>query len=233
MSGALYIVATPIGNLKDITFRAVEILKSVDIILAEDKRVTGKLLAEYDIIPKKFISYHQHSKDNKKFEILNYLIKGENMAYVSDAGTPGVSDPGNELVSFVVESNSSVDVVPIPGPTAITTALSVSGINVNKFVFLGFLPKKKRKKLFNWLKEGDPSAGSGQGIPFAFYESPNRIINSLELIREEFGGDVEVFIARELTKLHESLYRGKLSEIVKQFQKMGKIKGELVVVIRQ
>ncbi|MBN1169216.1 16S rRNA (cytidine(1402)-2'-O)-methyltransferase [Candidatus Woesebacteria bacterium] len=222
MSGTLFIVATPIGNLKDMSYRAVEILKNSEIILAEDTRVTGKLLSEYDIHPDKFISFHQHTKDDKKYEVLNHLLKGKDVAYVSDAGTPGISDPGNELVCFVAENNPDIKIVPIPGASAIVTALSVSGMNVNKFVFLGFLPKKKRTKLFAWLKEGK--------VPFAFYESPNRIIKSLEAVREEFGEDIDVFIARELTKIHESIYRGTVSEVIQKLQDDA-VKGEFVVIV--
>jgi 16S rRNA (cytidine1402-2'-O)-methyltransferase len=220
MPGTLYIVATPIGNLKDITLRALDILKQVDYILAEDTRVTKKLLMHYDIdIP--VLSYHQHSKEEKRFEILKKLIDGKDLALVSDAGTPGISDPGNELIAFLIEKEPDINIVPIPGPSALVTALSVSGFRADKFIFLGFLPKKKRSKLFSWLKEGK--------YTFCFYESPKRILKTLEILKEEFG-DRKVFIARELTKLHESLYRGETSEVIEKLQK-DPVKGEIVVVV--
>ena len=256
MTGTLYIVATPIGNLEDVTLRGIRILNEVDIVIAEDTRVTKKLLtflndqfpisnllnkttvkhirneknpqsqvANHQSLQSHkplLISYHQHSNDYRKLEILQYIISGKNIALVTDAGTPGISDPGNELISFLVENVPDIKIVPIPGPSAITTSLSVSGLNVNKFVFLGFLPKKKRTKLFAWLKEGN--------IPFAFYESPKRITKTLEVLANEFGDDTTVFIARELTKIHETLYRGILTDIAKQIGDKP-VKGEIVVIV--
>ena len=221
MLGTLYIVATPIGNLEDITLRALKTLKEVDLILAEDTRVTSILLKHYDI-KVSVLSYHQHSKDGTKLRILSELLAGKNLALVTDAGTPGISDPGNELIDFILEKEPTVKVVPIPGPTAITTALSASGFRVNSFVFLGFLPKKKRIKLFNWLKDGE--------ISFAFYESPNRILKTLDALVESFGEGRRVLVARELTKLYETLYRGTISEVKLQLEKQ-KVRGEMVVVV--
>ena len=220
MPGTLYIVATPIGNLKDITLRALEVLRRSDFILAEDTRVTKKLLIHYDIqIP--VLSYHQHSQEQKRNEILRLLVEDKNLALVSDAGTPGISDPGNELIAFLIEKEPDIKIIPVPGPSALTTALSVSGFRADKFVFLGFLPKKKRSKLFSWLKEGK--------YTFCFYESPKRILKTLEVLKEEFSNR-KVFIARELTKLHESLYRGGISEVIKGLQK-DPVKGEIVVIV--
>ena len=220
MLGTLYIVATPIGNLEDITFRAVKTLKEVDLILAEDTRVTKKLLGHYDI-KTNLVSYHQHSSDSKKLQILSKLIEGKNLALVSDAGTPGISDPGNELINYVLERSPKMQIVPVPGPSAITAALSVSGFRTDRYIFLGFLPKKKRTKLFGWLKESKTS--------FAFYESPNRLVKTLEVLSEYFGPETRVLVARELTKLHESLYRGTIKEVQDQLPEM--IKGEVVVVV--
>lgn len=244
----LYIVATPIGNLEDITLRALNTLKNVDLILAEDTRVTGKLLKHFEI-PTPMKSYHQHSSDLVKQEILGLLMQGKDIALVTDAGTPGISDPGNELLDFIFEhttfrssllrgvalgdqpeaqraeslsTSDNFQVSPIPGPSALATAISVSGFNMSKFVFLGFLPKKKRKKVFEWLKVGK--------INFVFFDSPYRVIKSLEEIKSEFGDEIRVFVARELTKLHESLYRGKIDEVI-QSLKVGKVKGEVVVLI--
>ena len=220
MPGTLYIVATPIGNLEDLTFRALRILKEVDVILAEDTRVSSKLLSHYDI-DTHILSYHQHSSEEKKIEILKLLLDGKNLALITDAGTPGISDPGNELIDFIFKNAPDIKIVPIPGASAITTTLSVSGFKTDKFVFIGFLPKKKRIKLFNWLKSGATS--------FAFYESPKRITKSLRVLEENFGSDTHIFIARELTKMYETLYRGTIRE-VEEMIKEG-VKGEIVVVV--
>ena len=213
-------MATPIGNLKDITIRALDVLKESDFILAEDTRVTKKLLMHYDI-QVSVLSYHQHTQEQKMNEILRLLIEGKNLALVTDAGTPGISDPGNELIAFLLEKEPDINIVPIPGASALVTALSVSGFRADKFVFLGFLPKKRRSKLFAWLKEGKDA--------FCFYESPKRILKTLEMLKEEFGNR-NVFVARELTKLHESLYRGNISEVIDKLQK-DPVKGEIVVVV--
>ena len=245
-SGTLYIVATPIGNLEDITLRALRILKESDIILAEDTRVTQKLLSfvnlqftnhnfqtkdnsQSTIHKPLLISYHQHSGEPKKLEILNHLLGGKNVALVTDAGTPGISDPGNELIDFLLSYKTDLKIVPIPGASALTSALSVCGFDVNKFVFLGFMPKKKRNKLFDWLKEGS-SANSGRTITFAFYESPKRILKTLEMLEKVFGGYIRVFIAREMTKLHETLYRDRVRK-VHNLLEQDKIRGELVVIV--
>lgn len=213
-------MATPIGNLKDVTLRALDVLKESDFILAEDTRVTKKLLMHYDI-QVSVLSYHQHTQEQKMNEILRLLIEGKNLALVTDAGTPGISDPGNELIAFLLEKEPGIKITPIPGASALTTALSVSGLRTNKFVFLGFLPKKRRSRLFAWLNEGKDT--------FCFYESPKRILKTLEVLKEEFGNR-NVFVARELTKLHESLYRGSMSEVIEKLQK-DPVKGEIVVVV--
>lgn len=221
MTGTLYIVATPIGNLEDITLRALRILKEVDLVLAENTRQTSVLLNYYDIkVPT--LSYFQHSGEGRKLEILSQLLDGKNLALVTDAGTPGISDPGNELIDFLLSYDPNIKIVPIPGASAITTALSVSGFNVNKFLFLGFLPKKKLNKLFDWIKTGK--------ISFAFYESPNRILKTLDLLERTFGKGTHVFIARELTKLHETLHRGTIEEVRDTLDE-AKIRGEIVVVV--
>ncbi len=221
MPGTLYIVATPIGNLKDITLRAIETLHKVDLVLAEDTRVTKKLFSRFNINTA-MISYHQHSAVSKKDRILKELIDNRNIALVTDAGTPGVSDPGNELIGYLLDKEEKIKVVPIPGPAAITTAISVSGLKMSKFLFIGFLPKKKKNKLFDWIRTGK--------ISFAFYESPKRIIKSLETIIEFFGDETRVFIGRELTKMHESTYRGKIVNVIAKLKKEN-IKGEIVVLV--
>jgi len=221
MLGNLYIVATPIGNLKDITLRAIETLHKVDLILAEDTRVSKKLLERYNISTK-LISYHQHSKEEKKKKILLDLLSGKNLALITDSGTPGVSDPGNELISYLVEREKEIGVVPIPGASAIACAISVTGLKMSKFLFLGFLQKKKRKKLFEWIKL--------QKYPFCFYESPKRVLKTLDTLEEYFGKEINVFIARELTKMHETLYRGTLEKVRRNLSK-DKVKGEIVVIV--
>ena len=229
MIGTLYIVATPIGNLEDITLRALSVLKEVDLILAEDTRVSSKLTTHHSLHTP-VTSYHQHSSEKVKLRILTDLISGKNLALVSDAGTPGISDPGNELIDFILDKEPTIKIVPIPGPAAITAAASVSGFKMSKFLFLGFLPKKKRNKLFEWIKKGE--------IAFAFYESPNRIVKTLDFLEEQLGKDKRILVARELTKLHETLYRGSIKDVKQSLRfrrkgrlKEGKIKGEIVVVV--
>jgi len=212
----LYIVATPIGNLKDITVRALETLKSVDLILAEDTRVTQKLLEAYDI-KKPLVSYHQHSNEATTKDILSRLQSGQNIALVSDAGTPGINDPGGKLVEAVANSKLSIKIVPIPGSNAAIAALSISGFPTDQFTFLGFPPNKKgRKTFFEKLKSMETTA--------VFYESPFRISKALQ----ELPQDREIMVARELTKKFETIYRGKASEIKIPTDQ---IKGEFVVVI--
>lgn len=221
MSGELYIVATPIGNLGDMTERAREMLSKVDYILAEDTRVTRKLL-EALRIDVKVKSYHQHSKESRKFEILNDLIKGNNIALVSDAGTPGISDPGNELVGFIYD-NSDIRVIPIPGASAVTTALSVSGFDTQSYLFGGFFPRKKRSRIGVWFE---------LNIPLVFFESSNRIVKTLEWIRSEVG-ERRVFVARELTKMHETHYRGEIGEVIDKLGEENFLKGEIVFVVEK
>lgn len=219
----LFIIATPIGNLSDITLRALETLKSLDVLYAEDKRVTSKLLNHHDIRVPELKTYNQHSSIKVRQGVAEDIIAGKKIGLVTDAGTPGISDPGNELIEFVLGQIPDVRIVPIPGASALTTTLSVSGMNANRFVFLGFLPKRKRQKLFKWLKDGE--------LTFAFYESPNRIIKSLETVKEYFG-EVEVVVARELTKMHERVYRGSIGEVLRLLESE-KVKGEIVVVVSQ
>ncbi|MEK7579826.1 MAG: 16S rRNA (cytidine(1402)-2'-O)-methyltransferase [Patescibacteria group bacterium] len=219
----LYIVATPIGNLKDATFRAIETLKEVDFILAEDTRETFKLLNFYSI-KKPLVSYFQHSKISKVEYILNLLKQGKNLALVSDAGTPGINDPGGKLISEVIKRfGDSVQIVPVPGPNAAITALSISGFNVDKFLFLGYPPHKKgRKKFFVEIAESK--------YPVVFYESVHRILKTLkELSNFENLKNRDIIVCRELTKKFETIYRGKISEILPQIEKENL--GEFVVII--
>ncbi len=221
MTGTLYIVATPIGNLEDITLRALKTLKEVDLIISEDTRVVSKLLSHFEI-EKDTLSYHQQSNDYRKAEILNRLLSGTNIALVTDAGTPGISDPGNELIDFVTKNNSEVKVVAIPGPSSLTTALSVCGFDVSHFTFIGFWPKKKAIKTIKMVR-------SGEGV-VVFFESPYRIIKTLDFLIKELGEEKQIFVGRELTKVFETLYRGNLKE-VKAKLLGSKLKGEIVCVL--
>ena len=221
MTGILYVVATPIGNLKDITFRAVEILKSVNLIIAEDTRVTRKLLIHYDI-KTPLDNYHQHSSQNKMYDILRRLISGESIALVTDAGTPGISDPGNELIFFLLQQEPNISVKSIPGASSLSAILSICAFNMNSHIFLGFMPKKGQSKLFDKLEKIK--------LPFVYFESPHRLIKNLEAIKNYFGSDTEVFIGRELTKMHEETFRGNISEVLENLGKSN-LKGEVVVVV--
>ncbi len=219
----LYIVATPIGNLKDITLRALEILKSVDLILCEDTRVTKKLLLKYEI-EKPLWSYHQHSRLNKIEQIISELSSGKNIALVSDAGTPGISDPGGILIQAVYEKlGEDVKIVPIPGPNAAISALSISGFPADNFHFLGFPPNKKGRKTF-FGKTGQIKE------TIVFYESKYRIEKTL-LELEKSIGNRQIIVCRELTKQFETIYRGLAKECLDALRK-DKILGEFVIVIR-
>lgn len=225
----LYIVGTPIGNLEDITVRALRVLKEVDLILCEDTRVTKRLLAKYDIATPT-MSYHAQSKLAKVDKILALLEEGKNLALVSDAGTPCISDPGMLLVSQVLALKvsgqlSNIQIVPIPGPSALITALSAAGISVAEFSFLGFLPHKKgRETLFKEIAESKRV--------MAFYESPHRIEKSLESLEKFCGADRGVIVARELTKIYEEFVRGTVAEARAHFAKNpDRVRGEFVVIV--
>jgi 16S rRNA (cytidine1402-2'-O)-methyltransferase len=222
----LYIIATPIGNLEDVTFRALRILREVDLILCEDTRVTKKLLDRYQI-GKPLLSYHQHSKLQKINYILDLLRAGKNLALVSDAGTPGISDPGNLLIKEVVEKlGEKVKIIPVPGSSAVAAAASISGFPMDRFLFLGFPPaKRKRQKFFKEVIESK--------YPVIFYESPYRIIktlNELKLATGDKQQETRIVVARELTKKFETVYRGNISEVLQRIEK-DVIKGEFVVIV--
>jgi len=222
----LYIVGTPIGNLKDISIRALEVLKDVDLILCEDTRVTQKLLNHFEI-KTKTLSYHQHSKLKKVKYILELLEEGQNLALVSDAGTPGISDPGNKLVEEVVKLLSEqVNVIPIPGASALTASASIPGFQMDKFSFLGFPPqKRKRKKFFQEVVNSK--------YPVIFYESPYRILKTLNEI-SIINNKLSVVVCRELTKKFETIYRGTIEQVIEKIknpQPGEKIKGEFVIII--
>jgi 16S rRNA (cytidine1402-2'-O)-methyltransferase len=219
-----YIVATPIGNMGDITLRALETLKSVDLILCEDTRETKKILDKYGI-SKPTMSYHAQSKLSKTDKILELLEEGKNLALVSDAGTPGISDPGALLVSQIKEHlRDDIEVVPIPGPTALITALSGSGLPTHEFTFLGFLPHKKgRETLFKEIRDSKRTV--------VFYESTHRILKTLESL-QKFCPDKRVCVARELTKIYEEFKTGSPAEVLEYFQKnIEKQRGEFTVIV--
>ena len=222
----LYIVATPIGNLEDITFRAIKILKEVDLIACEDTRQTIKLLNKYDI-KNKLVSYHQHSKVQKIDYLITQLISGNDIALVSDAGTPGISDPGSKLIQEAI--NNNIEVVPIPGPSALITALSGAGVDTSKFVYYGFIPHKKgRQTMINNIIKEEQTV--------VFYESCHRILKTLEALKDcdlpDRQAGKQIIIARELTKIYEEFLRGTASELIEIFEKdTVKLKGEFTVIV--
>ncbi|MCK9344962.1 MAG: 16S rRNA (cytidine(1402)-2'-O)-methyltransferase [Candidatus Pacebacteria bacterium] len=222
----LYIIGTPIGNLEDITLRALRVLKEVDLVLCEDTRVTKRLLSKYEI-DTPTMSYHAQSKLAKVDKILELLTEGKNIALVSDAGTPCISDPGVLLVSQVREKfGDDVSIVPIPGPSALITALSAAGISVAEFTFLGFLPHKKgRETLFKEIAESTRV--------MAFYESTHRIEKALESLEKFCGADRHVIVARELTKIYEEFVRGTVAEVRAHYAKNpDRVRGEFVVIVQ-
>ncbi|MDQ3821298.1 MAG: 16S rRNA (cytidine(1402)-2'-O)-methyltransferase, partial [Acidobacteriota bacterium] len=221
MAGTLYLVATPIGNLEDITLRALRVLREVNVIACEDTRYTRRLLNHYDIRTKT-LSYHEHNERERAAELCAMLLAGANIAVVSDAGTPGISDPGFRLVSDSVARG--VSVVPIPGPTAFVAALVASGLPTDEFFFAGFLPARSsaRRARLTELRALNST--------LIFYEAPHRIGQTVADAREILG-EREAAIARELTKLHEEIARGRLSELIERFASEDSARGEMVLLI--
>ncbi|MDO5518609.1 MAG: 16S rRNA (cytidine(1402)-2'-O)-methyltransferase [Clostridium sp.] len=219
-NGKLYLVPTPIGNLKDITLRALEVLKEADLIAAEDTRQTLKLLNHFEI-KKPLISYHKFNEQGKSNEIINLLEEGKSIALVSDAGTPGISDPGSVIVERCIKENIEFEV--LPGATAITTALVYSGLDTTKFLFRGFLPRenKDRKAVTSELLNCQET--------LIFYEAPHRLLDTLSFLLDTFG-DRRIAVCRELTKLYEQIHRGTLSEVLNYFIE-NKPRGEFVLVL--
>lgn len=218
--GILYIVATPIGNLGDITLRALEVLKGVDLILCEDTRVTAKLL-EHFAIKKPVDSYHHHTDAKKMRGIISRLQNGENLALVTDAGTPGISDPGNMLVAEALRIDPEIQIFGIPGASAIAVALSISGFPTDKFTFMGFPPhKNKRQKYFKEVGATEHTV--------IFYESGHRILKCMQELKEILKPDTQVMVCRELTKKFETVYRGNILEVA---EKIKDERGEFVVVV--
>ncbi len=224
MEGKLSIVATPIGNLEDITLRAIRVLKEADYILCEDTRVTGKLLKHYEI-ETKMKRYDAHATEGSHLSILKDLEEGKLVALVSDAGTPGISDPGVFLVDLVRKNLPTATIEAIPGASAVTAAFSIAGISGNEFLFLGFIPQKKgRETFFKNL--------STYEMPVMFYESTHRIMKTLEAFPKYLKEDAVIVIGRELTKLHEEVVRGNSEEVLKYFnENPDHIRGEFVVIV--
>lgn len=223
--GNLFVIATPIGNLKDITLRALETLKSVDFVLAEDTRITFKLLSYYDI-KKPILSYHKFSKEKVYEKIYKLLLEGKNLALVSDAGTPSISDPGSKLIQFLINKNPNIKIIPIPGPSALTAALSVAGATDNQFTFLGYPPHQRgRKKFFEKLKQIET-------WPIVLYESPHRFLKTLKELKEVFGENLKIIVCRELTKIYEEIWRGEIKNALNYFNPQN-IKGEIVIILQK
>lgn len=220
MSGTLCVVATPIGHLKDITLRALETLKACDVIVCEDTRVTSKLLSAYDI-SKPLKSIHEHASEGAVERIIDLLREGKHLAYVSDAGTPNVNDPGGKLVQAAFEAGMRIEA--IPGPSALTAAISVCGFPMDEFTYLGFIPHKKGRKTF--FEEI-----AGRRTPSAFLESTHRIEKTMESLVTTLSANRKIFIGRELTKMHETLYRGTASDVQKRVLGSS-TKGEFVIIV--
>jgi len=220
--GTLYLVGTPIGNLEDITFRAVRTLKEVQLIACEDTRQTQKLLNHYGI-ETHTTSYHEHNELTKSAELVMQLEQGKNIALVSDAGMPGISDPGFRLVTLAIRHH--IPVVPVPGPSAFLSALVASGLPTDAFRFLGFLPSKEgqRAKLLESVKNSTRT--------LIFYEAPHRLMESVEEVVQALGPERPTVVAREVTKLHEEFVRGTSSEVLRMLKERDEIRGEITLLI--
>ena len=220
MSGSLFMVATPIGNLEDVTARSRRVLGEVDAIACEDTRVTSKLLAHLGL-QKPLVSLHEHSNPKAVTALIERMLAGESIAYACDAGTPGMNDPGGKLVQAAMEAHIKIE--PIPGPSALTTAISVCGFPMDEFLYIGFIPHKKgRETLFKEMAERE--------TPTIFLESTHRIMKTLEALAKHLDPMREIFIGRELTKLHETLYRGMITDVIQRLEATS-TKGEFIVII--
>ncbi|MEH2109143.1 16S rRNA (cytidine(1402)-2'-O)-methyltransferase [Nostoc sp.] len=219
--GTLYVVGTPIGNLEDITFRAVRILQTVDIIAAEDTRHTGKLLQHFQVKTPQ-VSYHEHNRTSRIPELLEHLVNQKAIALVSDAGMPGISDPGYELVKACIEAG--IPVVPIPGASAAITALSAAGLPTDRFVFEGFLPAKTQQR------QEHLESLQTESRTLIFYESPHRLRDTLQDLAEVWGSDRQIVLGRELTKLYEEFWRGTIAEAIAHYSQR-EPQGEYTLVV--
>jgi 16S rRNA (cytidine1402-2'-O)-methyltransferase len=224
LENALYVVATPIGNLGDITMRALQVLNEVDVVVCEDTRISAKLFAAYKIKEKKLFTYNDHCDEKVRKKILECLVGGKSVALLSDAGTPLISDPGYKLINFLREFNQKI--IPLPGASSVTAALCASGLACDNFLFVGFLPTSKvqKEKLLKSLPKN---------FTFVVFESANRVVESLEMIFETLG-DRNVCAARELTKMHEEIVSCELSKLIKFFaDEPQKLRGEFVIVVEK
>ncbi|MGI5881122.1 MAG: 16S rRNA (cytidine(1402)-2'-O)-methyltransferase [Syntrophomonadaceae bacterium] len=221
MAGKLYICGTPIGNMEDVTVRLLKTLQAVDIIACEDTRHTIKLLNRYQI-KKPLISYHQYSDQHKENYIIELLSSGKNIALVTDAGMPGISDPGTKLIKSIIQADIEIEL--IPGPSAVISALTLSGMNTDSFVFMGFLPVKAGQRRMV-LQELQPESKT-----IVLYEAPHRLEKLLQLISEVMGDERQIAIARELTKIHEQVFRGTVEE-AREYFRQNPARGELTIVL--
>jgi 16S rRNA (cytidine1402-2'-O)-methyltransferase len=219
---ALYLVGTPIGNLEDITLRALRVLREVDLIACEDTRQTQKLLARY-AIPTRTVSYHEHNEAGRSAELVEQMHQGISVALVTDAGMPGISDPGHRLISRAIESG--LPVVPVPGPSAFLAALVAGGFPTDSFCFRGFLPARQGERRTVLQQARNSSA------TLIFYEAPHRIVEALRDVVDLLGGTREIVVARELTKLHEEFLRGSSAEVLETLQRRDAVKGEITLLI--
>ncbi len=227
MAGKLSIVATPIGNLGDITFRALETFRQCDVVLAEDTRTTSGLFKHYDVSHKEVYSFFEGNEERKINFAIALLLQGKHVALASESGTPTISDPGYKLVREAI--NSDITVESIPGPTALIAALTTSGLPTNAFLFLGFLPKKESHAKKMLIQAKDTVSNIEQLKTILFYESPHRLIKTLKLIWEVYG-DIQIVVARELTKLHEEVRREKVSDSLAHFGE-AKPRGEFTILL--
>lgn len=221
--GDFYVIATPLGNLGDVTLRALETLKRVDTILCEDTRRTSKMLSVFEI-NKPLLSYHYHSKEGRIEQIISLLEEGKDLAMVSDAGTPGIADPGGSLIEVIRDRfGSAVGIIPIPGPSALTAAASVSGFPIDRFLFLGFPPSKnKRARFFDEV--------ASSKYPVILYESPHRILKTMRDLADR-DGERGVMVGREMTKKFETIYLGTVASVLEELNKKSP-KGEFVIILR-
>ena len=222
MAGSLYLVATPIGNLEDMTFRAVRLLREADVIACEDTRRTRGLLAHFSIAGKPLLSCHEHNEEARAAELVERVAAGERVALVSDAGMPGISDPGYRVVNAMIAAGLRVE--PVPGPSAVTAAVAAAGLPTDAYRFCGFLPAKKnqRRKALEAVRD--------EMATLVFYEAPHRIATALEDVEDVLGAR-EVVVAREMTKLHEEFLRGTAGEVLATIEARGGIKGEIVLLV--
>ena len=224
VENALYIIATPIGNLGDITLRALSILHKVDFVICEDTRVSSRLFDVYDIKDKKLLTYNDHNDEKVRKKILHILLEGKSLALISDAGTPLISDPGYKLITFLKSFNQKV--IPLPGASSVTVAVCASGLACDNFLFIGFLPTSKvqKEKLLKSLPKN---------FTFVFFEAPNRVLETLLLVRQNLG-ERRVCAARELTKMHEEIITDEATKVIDFFsQNEDKLRGEFVILVEK